>query len=99
MDHYLVAGLPARDALADLPDQTGGVGAADVVVVLGVVAEDRHRLTECRPDVVEVDAGRHHAHDHLESARLRNLDFLDLKGVLGLALAVLADHPGGHRAG
>ena len=99
MDHDLVTGLPAGDALADLPDDPGGVGAADVVAVLGVVAvaEDRHRLAERRPDVVEVDPGGHHAHDDLERAGLRYLDLLDLEGVLGLALALLADHPGRHR--
>ena len=101
MDDDLVAGLPAGDALADLPDDPRGVGAADVVAVLGVVAvaEDRDRLAERRPDVVEVDARRHHAHDHLEGAGLGDLDLLDLEGVLGLALALLADHPGGHRLG
>ena len=79
----------------------GGVGAADVVAVLGVVAvaEDRDGLAERRPDVVEVHAGGHHAHDHLEGAGLGHLDLLELEGVLGLALALLADHPGGHRLG
>ena len=77
----------------------GGVGAADVVAVLGVVAvaEDRDRLAERRPDVVEVDAGGHHPDDHLERARLGHLDLLELEGVLRLALALLADHPGRHR--
>jgi hypothetical protein len=57
MDDDLVARLPAGHSLADLPDDPGGVGAADVVAVLGVVAiaEDRDRFTERRPDVVEVD--------------------------------------------
>ena len=60
MDHDLVAGLPLGDSLADLPDDPGGVGAADVMAVLRVVAvsEDRDRLAERRPDVVEVDALR-----------------------------------------
>ena len=51
VDHDLVAGLPARDALADLPDDAGGVGAADVVPVLGVVAvaPDRDRLARAPP--------------------------------------------------
>ena len=73
VDHDLVAGLPAGHALADLPDDPGGVGAADVVAVLGVVAvaEDRDRLAERRPDVVEVDPGGHHPDDHLEGARAR----------------------------
>ena len=99
VDDDLVAGLPAGDALADLPDDPGGVGAADVVAVLGVVAvaEDRDRLAERRPDVVEVDAGRHHPDDHLEGARLGDLDLLELEGVGRLALALLADHPGRHR--
>ena len=39
MQHDLVARLPARDALADLPDDARGVRAADVVVLV-VVAED-----------------------------------------------------------
>ena len=38
MDDHLVAGLPAGDALADLPDDAGGVGAADVMAPLRVVA-------------------------------------------------------------
>ena len=97
MHDDLVAGLPARDAGADLPDDAGGVRAADVVVLLGVVAEDRHRLAERRPHVVEVHAGRHHAHDDLEGARLGHLDLLELEGVDGLALALLADDPRGHR--
>ena len=95
MDDDLVAGLPARDALADLPDDARGVGAADVVAVLGVVAvaEDRDRLAERRPDVVEVHAGGHHAHDHLEGAGLGDLDLLELEGVLRLALALLRGSP------
>ena len=99
MDHDLVAGLPAGDALADLPDDPGGVGAADVVAVLGVVAvaEDRDRFAEGRPDVVEVDPGGHHPDDDLECAGLRDLDLLELEGVGRLPLAVLADHPRRHR--
>ena len=91
MDDDLVAGLPVGDAGADLPDDAGRVGAADVVAVLGVVAvaEDRDRLAERRPDVVEVDPRGHHADDHLEGAGLGDLDLLDLEGVLRLALALL----------
>ena len=63
------------------------------------VAEHRDRLAERRPHVVEVDAGRHHAHDHLERAGLGDLDLLELEGVGRLALALLADHPGRHRRG
>ncbi len=101
MDHDLVARLPPRDPWADLPDDPRRVGAADVVAPLGVVAvvEDRDRLAEGRPDVVEVDAGGHDAHDHLERARLGKLDLLDLEGVLRLALALLADDPCRHRLG
>ena len=101
MDHDLVAGLPLGHALADLPDDAGGVGAADVVAELLVVAvaEDRDRLAERRPDVVEVDARGHHPHDHLEGAGLRHVDLLDLEGVGRLALALLPDHPGGHLLG
>ena len=99
MDDDLVAGLPARDAGADLPDDAGGVGAADVVAVLGVVAvaHDRHGLAERRPDVVVVHARGHHPDDHLEGGGLGDLDLLELEGVLRLALALLADDPRGHR--
>ena len=97
VDDDLVAGLPARHAGADLPDDARGVRAADVVVVLGVVAEDRDRLAERRPHVVEVHAGGHDADDDLEGAGLGHLDLLDLEGVDGLALALLADDPCGHR--
>ena len=43
-----VAGLPARDALADLPDDSRRVGAADVVV-FGVVAEDARPARRAPP--------------------------------------------------
>ena len=101
VDDHLVARLPLRDPRPDLPDDARRIGAADVVPPLGVVAvvEDRDRLAEGGPDVVEVDAGGHHAHDHLEGAGLGQLDLLDLEGVLGLALALGTDHPGGHRLG
>ncbi len=97
----LVAGLPAGHARADLPHDPRGVRAADVVAELGVVAvlHHRHRLAERGPHVVVVDARRHHAHDHLERARLGHLDLLDLEGVLRFAEALLADDPGGHRGG
>src|SRR4051794_11137965 len=98
VDDDLVALLPARDAGADLPDDARGVRAADVVAELRVVAvlHDRHRLAERRPDVVVVDAGRHHADDDLEGAGLRYFDLLELEGVLRLAEALLADDPRGH---
>ena len=72
-----------------------------MVPVLGVVAvtPDADRLAERGPDVVVVHARRHHAHDHLERARLGHLDLLELEGVARLALALLADDPGRHRLG
>ena len=95
MDHDLVAGLPARDARADLPDdrprrrsrRCGGRTPG------GRRSEHRHRLAERRPHVVEVHAGRHHAHDDLEGAGLGDLDLLELEGVDGLALALRAGSP------
>src|SRR5205814_5874911 len=68
---------------------------------LGVVAVFNHRprLALRRPDVVVVDPRGHHAHDDLEGARLGHLDLLDLESVLGLAEALLADHPRRHRGG
>jgi hypothetical protein len=101
VDDDLVARLPLGHTGADGPDHTRGVGAADVVPPLRVVAvvEDRDRLAQRRPDVVEVDPGRHHADDHLERARLRQLDLLELERVLGLPLALRPDDPGSHRVG
>ena len=93
----LVAGLPAGDALADLPHDSGGVRAPDVMVLVGVVAEHRNRLSQRGPHVVEVDAGRHHADDDLKGAGLGYLDLLQLEGVGRLALPFLANHPGRHR--
>ena len=58
VDHHLVAGLPPGHALADLPHDPRCVGATDVVVLVGVVAEHRDRLAQRRPDVVEVHARR-----------------------------------------
>ena len=49
VDHDLVAGLPAGHALADLPDDSRGVGAADVVVLVGVIAEHRYGLARAPP--------------------------------------------------
>jgi hypothetical protein len=92
----LVAGCPARHALADLPDDAGGVRAADVVVLV-VVAEDRYGLAEGGPDVVEVHACRHDADGDLEGAGLRDLHLLELEGLERLTLALLADDPCGHR--
>ena len=95
VDDDLVAGRPAGDALADLPDDAGGVRAADVVVLV-VVAEDGDGLAERGPHVVEVHAGGHHAHGDLEGAGLRHLHLLELERLQRLALALLADHPCGH---
>src|ERR1700692_1321907 len=99
MDHDLVAGLPPSHALADLPDDPRCVRAADVMPPLWMVAvsEHRHGLALRRPHVVGLDPGRHHAHDHLERLRLGYVDLLELERVDRLALALLADHPGGHR--
>ncbi len=99
VDDDLVAGLPAGDALADLPHDARRVRAADVMAPLGMIAVAPHadRLAQRRPHVVEVHAGRHHAHDHLERAGLGYLDLLQLERVYRLALALLADDPRGHR--
>jgi hypothetical protein len=99
VEHHLVAGLPARDAGAGLPHDARGVGPPDVMVLVRVVAEDGDGRAEGGPDVVEVDAGRHHADDDLEGIGFGDLDLLELEGVLGLALAILPDDPGGHRLG
>jgi hypothetical protein len=98
MDDDFVADLPAPHPRPDRPDDARRVRSGDVIGLL-VNVEHRHRLAERGPDVVVVHAGGHHAHDHLERARLGHLDLLELEGVLGFAEALLADHPGGHRLG
>ena len=101
MHYNLVAGLPARYPGANLPDNPGSVGAADVVAELRVVAglEDRDRLAQRGPDIVEVDAGRHYADNDLERGRFGRVNFFELEGVYRLALALLADYPSGHFVG
>src|SRR6185437_12609711 len=99
VDYDLVTWLPAGHAGADLPHDAGGVRSADVMAPARMIAVSPHanRLAECRPHVVEVHAGGHDAHDHLERLRLGYLDLLDLEGIGRFALALLADYPGGHR--
>ena len=79
-----------------------------MVTELGMVAiaHHRHGLAERRPNVVVVDAGGHHAHDHLERARLGHLDLLDPPASFGSpkrssritqAAIVLGSSPGSTR--
>ena len=98
MNDDFVAGLPASDTVTDLPDNARSIGTADVVAEFGVIAvtEDRDRLAEGCPDVVEIDSCRHHTDNDLEGPGFRGLDFLELEGVLRLALGFLPDHPGSH---
>src|SRR5581483_4117795 len=101
VDHHLVSRLPAGDSRSDLPNDPGGVGAADVMAPFRVISvgKDRHRLALGRPYVVVVDPRRHDSDDHLERARLGHLDLLELEGVQRLALALGADYPRRHGAG
>ena len=54
MDDDLVADLPARDALADLPDDARGVRAADVLLLHRVGAKHLYRLAQPLPHVLVV---------------------------------------------
>jgi hypothetical protein len=83
VDDDLVAGLPARDAVADLSTRRRRVRAADVVVLF-VVANTETRLAERRPNVVVVHARGHHPQDDLHRARLGHLH---LPGAERFALA------------
>ena len=85
MDHDLVAELPARDAVADLPDDAGGVGAADVVPVLRVVAvrmtetgspSAAHTLLKLTPAAITRTTTS-------KAPGSRRLDLLQLEGVTG----------------
>ena len=72
VDDHLVADLDVLDALADLPDDPGGVAAADVegLGLAGAVPRPDHvdRTPEGGPHVVVVDAGGHHVDEHLALA-------------------------------
>src|SRR5207248_11760683 len=100
VDHYLVARLPAGDAGPHFPDDPRGVGAADVMAPLRVIAvgKNRYWLALSGPHVVVVDPRRHDPDDHLERAGLRHLHLLDLEGVERLALPLLAEYPRRHGA-
>ena len=101
MDHDLVAGLPLGDALADLPDDAGGVGAADVMAPLGVVAVVEHRdgLAERRPDVVEVDPAAITRTITSKAPGSGSSTSSSLKASFGSPSRSAPDHPGGHRLG
>ena len=96
VNHDLVADLEALDLPADRPHHAGGVRTGDVIRRL-VIVEGRDRPAQGRPDAVVIDARRHHQNQHLVGADARRFDDLELHGLLGLAMALLADRPGERR--
>ena len=95
VDDDFVAGLPALHALADRPDDAGGVGAGDMEGRL-VDVEGGNGFAEAGPDAVIVDAGRHHEDEHFVGGDLRGRDDFELHGGLGTAMAFAPDRPGVH---
>lgn len=74
MDRHLVADLEMGHILADLVDNAAGVAAADVEALrlasLVACADHIHGDAQAGPDVVVVDAGRHHVDQHLVVGRV-----------------------------
>src|ERR1700730_1963024 len=96
MDDDLGADLETGDAVAERPDDAGGVAAPDVEI-LGLsrplaLGDDVDRDAARRPDVVEVDARGHHGDQHLTRPWSGGVDLLDLEGIPRVAKAILADH-------
>ena len=98
VDHDLVADLPTLDLGADRPDDSGRVGAGDVIGVL-VDVEGGDGLAERRPDAVVIHSGRHHQDQHVVAVEGPCRHDLDLHGLLGRSMPVLAHDPGIHRRG
>ena len=98
VDHDLVAHLPALHLGADRIDDAGGVGAGDVIGVL-VHVDGRDGLAERGPYAVVVDAGGHHEHQHVVAVELPGGHHLDLHGLIGRTVPLLADRPGVHPGG
>jgi hypothetical protein len=64
-----------------------------------VSVEGRNRLAERRPDAVIIDPRCHHEDQNLVVANAPCRDHLDLHGVFGRAVPLLADRPGIHLLG
>jgi hypothetical protein len=98
----LVADLQVLHVAAHLVDDARGVAAADVeagrVAALGVHLHDVDRHAERGPDVVVVDAGGHHADQHLVGRDLGTGTFSTLKPSSARRSA-RADHLGVHLRG
>ena len=58
--------------------------------------ERRDRLAERGPDAVVVDAGGHHENEHVMGVELPGRHDLNLHGLVGRTVTLLADRPGIH---
>ncbi len=91
----MVADLRVANLAPDLEDDARRIGAADVeglwLARLLPRLDDVDRGTERGPDVVVVDACRHHVDQHLVRRHLGHVDRLDLECLGGDAEPVLAD--------
>ena len=106
MHHHFGADLDIGDLGPYRPDDSRAVTAAGVKVfrltLLLTVCDHVDGISEGRPHVVVVDAGRHHVDEHVLRSDFRGRDHLALPGLGRLAEPVLAHqervHVGGHLA-
>jgi len=99
-EDHLVSDRDVPDILAHRPHDAGAVAAARVEVLRLALpltlGDDVERGAERCPDIVVVDARRHHVDEHLVRADARRGDHLTLPRVTGLAEAALTDDVGMH---
>ena len=98
MDDDLVADLHVGNVFADGVDDAGRIGAADVEVLdfPGLLAggDDIDGEAETGPDVVVVDARRHHVDERVVGTDGGDIDDLGGERLEGFAEAGLADELG-----
>jgi len=107
MNDDAVADLDVVHVVAGRIDDTRRVAAADVeirMIVLRFLTRADHvdRRAEGGPHIVEIDPGGHHVDEHFVGLDLRDCNFFNFEGVVGVAEAVRADnlrvHLLGHHA-
>jgi hypothetical protein len=96
-----VTDAPLGDLCPDRVDDAGRVAAAHVIVeglaTTLSVGDHVDGHTSRRPDVVVVDAGRHHGDEDLTRSDRRDVHLLDLERVGGVSETLGPDDLGVHR--
>jgi hypothetical protein len=100
MDDDFITNLDILDVGADGLDDAGRVAATNVKIPgLTLLLPDRDdidRNTARRPDIVEIDAGRHDGDQYLVGLEARYRDRLDLKRATRVSETILPDDLGKH---